>query len=180
MGFWNILFGGGVRQIAEGAAEVGRVFAGDKAARETAQAEAYQAALGQFGAEFNRPPRSWFDGLVDGLNRLPRPILAFATIGLFAYAMNDPIGFAARMQGLAVIPDPLWWIIGAVVGFYFGARELHHFRNVRAPSGAEVRDTVSAIRDIEAIREPAADPAAEDPHTENAALADWRAARARG
>jgi hypothetical protein len=32
------------------------------------------------------------------------------------------------MQGLAYVPEPLWWLLGAVVSFYFGARELHHYR----------------------------------------------------
>ena len=33
------------------------------------------------------------------------------------------------MQGLALVPEPLWWLLGAIVSFYFGARELHHQRN---------------------------------------------------
>lgn len=180
MSLWKILFGGGVRQIAEGAAEVGRVFAGDKAAREAAQAAAYQAALGQFGAEFQRPARSWFDGFVDGINRLPRPILAFSTLGLFAYAMKDPVSFTARMQGLAHVPEPLWWIMGSVIAFYFGARETFKAREFRASSRAEVQATVDTIREIEAIRQtPPSEAAA--PEVEggaNAALADWRATRA--
>ncbi len=69
-----------------------------------------------------------FDALVDAANRLPRPALAFGTIAFFAYAMVNPAGFATRMQGLRAIPEPLWWLLGAVVGFHFGAREAFHFR----------------------------------------------------
>lgn len=172
-----IFGGGGVSQIAQGAADVGRVFVGDKAAREEAEAAAYQAALAQFGAEFGRPARSWFDVFVDGLNRLPRPVLAFSTLGLFVYAMNDPVSFTVRMQGLAHVPEPLWWIMAAVVTFYFGARETHKFRQFRASSQAEVQATVDTIRAIEAIPDPAPpdDPAEED---ENPAIAAWRASRA--
>jgi hypothetical protein len=32
------------------------------------------------------------------------------------------------MQGLQLVPEPLWWLLGAIVSFYFGARELHHQR----------------------------------------------------
>ena len=32
------------------------------------------------------------------------------------------------MQALATVPEPLWWLLGAVVAFYFGAREAHHAR----------------------------------------------------
>jgi hypothetical protein len=67
-----------------------------------------------------------FDRFVDGLNRLPRPLLAFGTLGLFAAAMVDPIWFASRMQGLALVPEPLWWLVGAIISFYFGARYQAH------------------------------------------------------
>jgi hypothetical protein len=68
--------------------------------------------------------------------------MALGTIGLFVFAMADPEGFAARMVGLAEVPEPLWWLLGAIVGFYFGARELHYRRVPRtlpdAPGAATV------------------------------------------
>ena len=45
--------------------------------------------------------------------------------------MAEPVGFAGRMEGLAYVPEPLWWLLGAIVGFYFGARELHYVRQPR-------------------------------------------------
>ncbi len=48
--------------------------------------------------------------------------MAFGTIGLCVAAMVDPVWFAARMQGIALVPEPLWWLLGAIVSFYFGAR----------------------------------------------------------
>ena len=62
---------------------------------------------------------------------MPRPVLALGTVALFVYAMWDPAGFTTRMQGLAFVPEPLWWLLGAVVSFYFGARELHYLRDGR-------------------------------------------------
>ena len=72
--------------------------------------------------------------------------------------MADPAAFAVRMRGLAEVPEPLWWLLGAIVGFYFGAREAHHFRLARpaAPPAATAGPP-----------EPAPEP--------NAALAEWRA-----
>jgi hypothetical protein len=32
------------------------------------------------------------------------------------------------MIGLNYVPEPLWWLLAAIVGFYFGAREAHYFR----------------------------------------------------
>ena len=80
-------------------------------------------ARGQFAAEFApRHPSGWFDEVVNGLNRLPRPALALGTLALFVYAMVDPQQFALRMVGLNAVPEPLWWLLGAIVSFYFGAR----------------------------------------------------------
>lgn len=59
---------------------------------------------------------------MDGLNRLPRPALALGTLGLFVSAMVAPLWFAERMQGIALVPEPLWWLLGVIVSFYFGAR----------------------------------------------------------
>jgi predicted membrane protein len=116
-------------------------------------AEAQMAALRQLGEEYQHPALSWFDRFVNGLNRMPRPMLAFGTIGLFTYAMVDPEAFAQRMVGLNAVPEPLWWLLGAIVAFYFGARETHYFRT---------RGVVSPFAAAEGSRE------------ENAALQDWR------
>ena len=50
--------------------------------------------------------------------------------------MAEPPGFSVRMEGLQLVPEPLWWLLGAVVSFYFGARELHHQRPRSAVSTA--------------------------------------------
>lgn len=81
------------------------------------------------------PACGCFDRCVNGMNRLPRPLLTLAVLGLFGHAMADPDGFAYRMRALAEVPEPLWWLIGAIVTFYFGARETH-YRRSRSPSGA--------------------------------------------
>lgn len=78
---------------------------------------------------------SHYDRMIDGLNRLPRPCLALGTLGLFVYAMAEPEGFSRRMRGLAEVPEPLWWLLGAVVSFHFGAREAYYLRGRRAGEG---------------------------------------------
>ena len=100
------------------------------------------ARLDQFGAEF-RGGSGPLTQCVDFLNRLPRPAIALGTIGLFIYAMADPIGFADRMIGLDLIPDELWWLFAAIVTFFFGGRELHYVRKSNA-----AKDSVSAARQV--------------------------------
>jgi hypothetical protein len=124
--------------------------------------DAFAAVQAAHAAEFRGARGGWFDGLVNGLNRLPRPMLALGTMGLFAYAMTDPEGFSRRMAGLATVPEPLWWLLGAVVAFYFGARETHYLRAHRPVTSPVPETPVIAA------------PAAEAPPA-NAALRDWQA-----
>lgn len=114
----SLVFGGGRNALAE-TAQVFRVNAEADAQRGF---DVQMAAMAQHGAEFAVPRRGWFDRLMDGVNRLPRPAMALGTLGLFITAMTDPIWFAERMQGIALVPEPLWWLLGAIVSFYFGAR----------------------------------------------------------
>jgi hypothetical protein len=129
----RVLGSGGAAALGGAARDVAEVFTPNATRRMELGAEATNKALDQFGAEFGSAGAAWFDRLVNGLNRLPRPAMAFGTIGLFTFAMVDPDRFATRMQGLDAVPEPLWWLLAAVVGFYFGAREAHYFRYRAAP-----------------------------------------------
>ncbi|MFC3087509.1 holin family protein [Tabrizicola soli] len=154
MGVIGKLIGGpgAVTALGEAAKGVAEVFVPSSTRRMELSAEAQMAALRQLGEEYQHPALSWFDRMVNGLNRLPRPCLAFGTLGLFAYAMVDPEAFAKRMVGLNAVPEPLWWLLGAIVAFYFGARETYYFRT---------RGVVSPF-------------AGRGSGEENAALEDWR------
>ena len=124
--------------IGKAVGHVAEVFVPNKTKEQT---QAHLRAVGaqaQFAAEFQKQHSGFFDRFVDALNRLPRPVMALGTVGLFSYAMIDPIGFTTRMQGLNYVPDPLWWLLGAVVSFYFGAREMHHFRQRKQPLATTV------------------------------------------
>lgn len=76
-------------------------------------------------------PARRYDRLIDAVNRLPRPLAAYGTLALLAFGVISPAEFANRMAGLEAMPEPLWWLAGAVIGFYFSAREAHHFRGTR-------------------------------------------------
>lgn len=181
-----MVFGGG-RNIVRETAEVFRENAEAGAGR---AASVRGEAMAQFGAEFTGPRRGAFDRVMDGINRVPRPALALGTLALFAAAMVDPLWFAARMQGIALVPEPLWWLLGVVVSFYFGARhqvKAQSFQREIAASMARVPAVVENIAALDALRHDspgAADPgpdadlivAAVRPGT-NPALDDWKARR---
>ena len=170
--FFSLLFGSSRNVVVE-TAEVFRENAENAGVR---AAEAQSAALAQFSSEFRQTRRGFFDRFVDGLNRLPRPLMAFGTLGLITAAMVEPVWFASRMQGLALVPEPLWWLMGAIVSFYFGARHQlkgQEFQQSIADSlsmaGQMQRDTSAAVTPAQVMAErlPARDG--------NAALEEWRA-----
>ena len=72
--------------------------------------------------------RIGYNQIIDAMNRLPRPVMALLTLAIFLVAGLNPDWFEARMQALAAVPEPMWWIIGAVITFFFGARETHYLR----------------------------------------------------
>lgn len=149
------------RDLGQAVQGVAEVFTVNKTRAMEARAAAYRAALDQMGSEFEVVREGPFNRFVDALNRLPRPALALGTLGLFAYAMAEPTGFGTRMQSLALVPEPLWWLLGAIVSFYFGARELHYRRMRITPpvAGATHADFDEADGDA------------------NAALHEWRSQR---
>lgn len=145
------LFGGNANVVRE-TAEVFRVNA---EAADKRAAEMQDAALEQMAAEFKIENRGSFDRFMDGVNRIPRPAMALGTLGLFIAAMIDPLWFGARMAGLALVPEPLWWLLGAIVSFYFGARyqaKGQSFQRsitttlARAPQVAQTLRTLDTIR----------------------------------
>lgn len=145
----------GIGKAVKGVAEV---FVANKTENAEFEHLEHSAALGQFAEEFRRQRGNWFNNFIDGLNRLPRPILALGTVGLFVFSMVDPIGFSERMIGLDTVPRELWWLLAAIVSFYFGAREMHYVRNN------------SADRSKRRVRQISTPPVDDE---ENAALADW-------
>jgi len=94
---------------------------GDKSARDKFDADARAGASSQFAAEFGHG-KNWFDSLIDGLNRLPRPVFAFGTIYLFVLCWTNPEAFVAGAVNLELMPQEAWWILGTIVVFFFGGR----------------------------------------------------------
>lgn len=150
----------GLGRTVKGVAEV---FTVNKTREAEFQHMEHEASLEQFAAEFRHRRTGWFDGFVDALNRLPRPVLALGTVGLFTFAMADPVAFSGRMAGLNTVPEELWWLLGAIVSFYFGAREMHYIRR-----GAREVKRSSTRRSV------AGDAKLRDG---NKAVDDWRASR---
>ncbi|SMG37625.1 MULTISPECIES: holin family protein [Paracoccus] len=172
MGVMDRFLGAGaaVATVTNAATGMAGLFRENATRRMELDEEAYARAIAQYGAEFSIQPCNWFDSLMNGLNRLPRPLMTLGTVGLFVYAMADPEGFGLRMQGLNLVPEPLWWLLGAVISFYFGAREAHYFRT-RPIIPASAGPGQMGVKPLATAQADRAESVADNP-----ALSDWLAA----
>lgn len=116
---------------------------GSKVKRDKYQADINTSIHDQFASEFGSN-RNWFDSLINGLNRLPRPTFAFGIIYLFGLCWVDPETFKAGASNLDMIPMEMWGLLSIIVTFYFGDRVLkgwgkgkirqHIAKNITTPS----------------------------------------------
>lgn len=157
MGIIERIFGlvfGGNRNVVQETVEVFRENAEAGAQR---SAKVQGQAMAQYGAEFAVQRKGRFDRFMDGLNRLPRPMLALGTLGLFITAMIDPLWFSQRMQGIALVPEPLWWLLGVIVSFYFGARQQVKAQEFQQAIVGTIRGVPKVVQNIETLGQLRAD-----------------------
>lgn len=167
-------FGGAASAMGTAATNIAEIFNVNQTRRMELDEEAYARAITQMGVEFQTYRGGWFDSFMNGLNRLPRPVLTMGTLGLFVYAMAEPEGFGLRMENLNLVPEPLWWLLGAIISFYFGAREAHYYRTRSftnaVTTGQDQAAQLTNQPDGLAQRVPVNDDFADNP-----ALRDWAA-----
>lgn len=152
----SILGGGVLDGVGNVVEKVAGVFGTNKEADARRQFEladmdtrALISAQSQFAREFHAP-RNWFDSIINGLNRLPRPFMAFGAIALLIGPFIDPIEYSASIAALGLIPEYLWGIIGGVFAFYFGARHWENKRRtqVTLDHAKGVMDHMQKIREL--------------------------------
>ena len=81
------------------------------------------AALRRFAAEFQaRGRRTWWDSLIDGLNRLPRPLITLAILAFFLLAPLAPVRFREIAHAYQQLPEGFWTLLSVIIAFYFGGR----------------------------------------------------------
>lgn len=178
IGIVKNLFAGGIGSTVK---DVAGVFTENKEQGAQRRHDFAMSAQQQFAAEFHG--KGPLNQAVDFINRLPRPAMALGVLWLFYLAMYEPVRFAEAMQGLQLVPDQLWWVLGAIVTFYFGAREMAKVRTSRI-TRSQVETVVQNIQQIRELREDTPGIAADDTpeandailaETDNAAISAFRA-----
>jgi Holin of 3TMs, for gene-transfer release len=121
------------------------------------------ASLQQFTAEFHdRAGRTWWDSVIDGLNRLPRPLITLGILALFVLAPVAPVRFLEIAQAYQMMPDGFWALLSVIIAFYFGGRMQLKGQDMAVKGGAlQVARQILAIRRAEQqLDQPAPSPAA--------------------
>lgn len=187
MGWLVKLLGGGLIESVGGLV---KTMFGDRSARDQQAADDQASLRAQFAAEFQGPERTGlWNSLVDGLNRLVRPAFTFGVIGLFVWCVVDPVAFAASVQALALVPEPMWIIMGSIVVFWFGGKTLEGMKapSIKPDAVKAVLDGMQATRALAPPPPPSAMPEAQfsaemsagAPMT-NAAILEWNRRRREG
>ena len=106
------------------------------------------ASLEQFSKEFHeRQNRTWWDSFIDGLNRLPRPLLTIAILSFFILAPLAPERFLLIAQSYELMPPGYWALLSIIIGFYFGGRMQLKSQDMRIK-----KDAVQAAKNLVAMR----------------------------
>jgi hypothetical protein len=106
------------------------------------------ASLEQFAAEFQpRANGTWWDSFIDGLNRVPRPLITLGVLAFFVLAPLDPLRFAQIARAYELMPDGFWALLSIIVAFYFGGRMQLKRQDMAIKGGAlEVAREVLALQ----------------------------------
>lgn len=148
---WNF-----IKPITDSVGSVAKIFVGDKSKRDEYSSNENIAGLNQFASEFNqRENRTWWDSLVDGINRLMRPSAFFTFIGMFWLAVYDPTYFALIVVSLKQIPELFWYTLLAMIGFLFPSRIIEKGsvgKWLSSIKNQDISKTINAAKEIEKVR----------------------------
>ncbi len=145
-----------------------RTVFGDKREQDRYQSDARTQIAANYAAEFlPRANRTKWDSFWDGMNRAPRPMMVILVVAYFVTAWWSPAEFARINAGLATVPAPMWATLGAIIGFYFAAREFKYSRDTKA--------FAQAAQAAQALAQQKAPAALPGPDTVNPSIVAWRA-----
>ena len=151
MAWWNW-----IGDIFKGGKEVAEVFKQNEEKKGQRTHEENMADIGrdvaslqQFSAEFQqRSNRTWWDSFVDGLNRLPRPLLTISVLSFFVLAPLQPARFLEIAKAYELMPPGYWALLSVIVGFYFGGR-----MQIKSQDMAIKKDSVQAMKELVSMKQ---------------------------
>ncbi|MEJ2641670.1 MAG: 3TM-type holin [Desulfosarcinaceae bacterium] len=150
MAWWNF-----IGDILKGGKGVAEVFVENKENKGLRRHEETMADIGrdmaslsQFSEEFHRRKnRTWWDSFVDGLNRLPRPLLTIGVLSFFVLAPLNPTKFLEIAKAYELMPAGYWALVSVIIGFYFGGR-----MQLKAQDMTVKQDAVKAAKELVSMK----------------------------
>jgi len=154
MSLFTRLLTGGVTEVVNAGNDVVKTIWGSKQERDAGDQAEQMSVQAAFAAQMMpRDNRTYWDSLIDGINRLPRPVMTFGIVGLFWYCLHSPAEFSASMAGLALMPSGGWALMATVVAFWFGGKYLRDFRAPKPIKPEEVRAILEAVKAMKELEE---------------------------
>lgn len=146
---------------------------GSQADREQNAARENTAANDQYAAEFQyRGDRTKFDSLIDGLNRLPRPLITLWISWLvLVLPISDRVLFTEIMLAYSSVPEMFWYIFASILAFYFGGRMVMNKMEITDKELKRIQAVSEQIRSLRSTEEEI-EPL---PWLENKSVAEWKA-----
>lgn len=146
MAWWNA-----IGDIFKGGTGLAQVFKADATKREQHRHDEVmgdmdrdKAVMAQFAAEFvNRENRTWWDSLIDGINRAVRPVMTFGILAFFIIAPLNPEKFALIAEAYGLMPNGYWALLSVIIGFYFGGR-----MQLKSQDMVLKKDSVQAVKNL--------------------------------
>ena len=168
----------GVKAVGKTVVDVRKVFKGSEADKDLYSHERFIASQQAYVSEFSQQNnRTWWDSLWDGINRMPRPLIVFAIFWYFWLSFSDTYEFQEVNVALDSVPEQMWWIMSAVISFYFAAREFQKGRDKKMALSDKEFDKVQ--KRIAILREKAEKelPLHESGYT-NPSIESWKKSKA--
>lgn len=132
-----------------------KIFFGNREAREHNAHSENIAGFEQYAAEFqDKSNRTWWDSLVDGINRLMRPTGFFSIVAYFVICIVDPEYGALITVPLAQIPELMWYLCFIIFGFLFPSRLIEknilssNLKSLQNMNASAFRDNLKLIREV--------------------------------
>lgn len=107
-----------------------------------------KAILQQYAAEFiDKKNRTWWDSLIDGMNRAVRPVITFGILFFFIIAPISPERFVLIAEAYQYMPNGYWALLSVIIGFYFGGR-----MQLKSQDMEVRKDAMQAAKNLVAMR----------------------------
>ena len=108
-----------------GVDDIAKTLVGSQLERDRQDADHQASVTDAYMAEFVRHSnRTWWDSLIDGLNRSVRPVWSYFVLVFMAYGAYNPAWFAVVAQSWSLAGTLMTAMFMTVVGFWFGGRFL--------------------------------------------------------